>query len=102
MLPRPPNRLTPPSTTAATEFSSRLVLIVGSADPMRATSRIAAMPAQRPEIGVGGDADAVGADAERARAFLAAAGRQQMDAEAGVVEHDVRHDRHGATATRNG
>lgn len=48
--PRPPVRLTPPSTTAATEFSRNVVLAAGSDAPTRAISRIAAMPARTPEI----------------------------------------------------
>src|SRR5215216_3422935 len=50
IVPRPPNRLTPPSTTAATALSSSEVAAAGSAEPMRATSRIAARPAIAPEI----------------------------------------------------
>jgi len=48
MVARPPKRLTPPSTTAATELSRNDVLAAGSAAPTRATSRIAPIPASRP------------------------------------------------------
>ena len=47
---RPPKRLTPPRTTAATELSRNEVLAAGSAAPTRATSRIAAKPARAPEM----------------------------------------------------
>lgn len=50
IVPRPPSRLTPPSTTAATELSRNEVLDAGSAAPTRAISRIAARPASSPEM----------------------------------------------------
>ena len=50
MLPRPPNKDTPPSTTAATELSSSEVFIAGSAAPMREIRTTEAMPAVVPEI----------------------------------------------------
>ena len=50
MVARPPNRLTPPRTTAATELSRNDVLAAGSAAPTRATSRMAPRPASTPEI----------------------------------------------------
>ena len=50
IVPRPPVRLTPPSTTAATELSRNEVFAAGSAAPIRATRRIEPIPASTPEI----------------------------------------------------
>ena len=85
MLPRPPTRLTPPSTTAATELSRKEVFAAGSAAPTRATSRIAANPGQ----GTGDDVDGH-LDAHRCRTPVAcgglgrSAGGQHVGAEPGA------------------
>ena len=69
MVARPPNRLTPPSTTAATELSRKEVLAAGSAAPTRATSRMRGDTRRAaPAIDVHRDLDPCGADAPVAAA----------------------------------
>ncbi len=48
MMPRPPNRLVPPSTTAVMLSSLSVCPACGSPTPVRATASSAAMPYIRP------------------------------------------------------